>query len=142
MYTTQRSSKKEWGQSLTEFAISLTILLILLAGVVDLGRAFFTFMALRDAVQEGAIFGSTHPTATEEIKNHVTNSSNMVQNLITNADVTVQVVGSPCAGNGINVTVTYSGFQITMPFIGTLLGSQNFPISANVTDTILMPACS
>jgi Flp pilus assembly protein TadG len=134
--------RKEKGQSLTEFALSMTILLILLAGIVDLGRAFFTFIALRDAVQEGAIFGSTHPTATEEIKNHVTNSSDMVQGLITNADVTVQVIGSPCAGSGIRVGVTYSGFQITMPFIGTFLGTQNIPISATVTDTILMPACS
>jgi Flp pilus assembly protein TadG len=44
----------EKGQSLTEFAVSVVILLILLAGTVDAGRAFFTFMSLRDG-QEGAL---------------------------------------------------------------------------------------
>jgi len=34
------------------------LLLILLAGLVDFGRAFLTFVALRDAAQEGAAYAS------------------------------------------------------------------------------------
>lgn len=51
-------TNQERGQSLMEFSISLVILLILLAGVTDLGRAFFTYIALRDAAQEGASFAA------------------------------------------------------------------------------------
>ena len=49
---------KEQGQSLVELSISLVILLTLLAGMVDLGRAFFTYITLRDAAQEGASYAS------------------------------------------------------------------------------------
>jgi len=50
--------KREQGQSLVEFTMSITFLLLLVAGVVDLGRAFFTYIALRDAAQEGAAYAS------------------------------------------------------------------------------------
>ena len=132
----------EQGQSLVEMAIALVILLLLVGGIVDLGRAFFTFMALRDAVQEGALYGSVNPTLTTEIKNHVLNSSDMIPDLVTSSDITVNVIGAACTGNGIQVTATYSDFPITMPFIGTILGSQTIPISATITDTILSPGCS
>ncbi len=132
----------ERGQSLVEMAIALVILLLLVGGIVDLGRAFFTFMALRDAVQEGALYGSVNPTLTTEIKNHVLNSSDMIPDLISSGDVTINVIGAACTGNGIQVTATYSDFPITMPFIGTILGSQTIPISATITDTILSPGCS
>jgi len=49
---------KEKGQSLVELTASITFLLILVAGIVDLGRAFFAYTALRDAAQEGAAYAS------------------------------------------------------------------------------------
>lgn len=134
--------KGERGQSLLELALTMTILLILLAGIVDLGRAFFTYMALRDAVQEGAIYGSINPTLTQEIKNHVRYNSDLVQGIIEDDDITVQVIGTACTGNGIRVSATYDGFSLTMPFLGSILGRQTISISASVTDTILSPACS
>jgi len=138
----QKNRDKEQGQSLVEMAIALVILLLLVGGIVDLGRAFFTFMALRDAVQEGALYGSVNPTLTTEIKNHVLSSSDMIPDLIGSDDITVSVIGTACTGNGIQVTATYSDFPITMPFMGTVLGGQTISISATITDTILSPGCS
>lgn len=137
----------ERGQSLTEFGVSVVMLLILLAGTVDAGRAFFTYMALRDAVQEGALWGSYNPAQTELIKDRVRRASNLVQAIENDPDadlsIGVSLVGSACNGdgNGIRVQATYSNFPITMPFLGTILGSQEVPISASVTDTILVPPC-
>lgn len=54
----EKKSKRENGQSLVEFALTITFLTMLVAGVIDLGRAFFTYIALRDAAQEGAAFAS------------------------------------------------------------------------------------
>ncbi len=138
----RRKRREEQGQSLVEMAIALVILLLLVGGIVDLGRAFFTFMALRDAVQEGALYGSVNPTLTTEIKNHVLNSSDMIPDLVGSDDITVTVIGTACTGNGIRVTATYNDFPLTMPFIGTVLGSQTIPISATIMDTILSPGCS
>lgn len=135
----------EKGQSLTEFAISVFILLVLLAGTVDAGRAFFTFMALRDAVQEGALWGSYNPAQAGLIRDRVRRASNLVQAIEDdpNASLTidVDVIGTACTGNGIRVQATYENFPITMPFLGAVLGSQEVPITASVTDTILVPPC-
>lgn len=135
----------EKGQSLTEFGLSVVILLILLAGTVDAGRAFFTFMALRDAVQEGALWGSYNPAQEELIKDRVRRASNLVQAIENdpNASLTIDVtvIGTACTGNGLRVRATYENFPITMPFLGTVLGTQEVPISASVTDTILVPPC-
>lgn len=138
----RRKPREEQGQSLVEMAIALVILLLLVGGIVDLGRAFFTFMALRDAVQEGALYGSVNPTLTTEIKNHVLNSSDMIPDLVGSDDITVTIIGTACTGNGIRVTATYNDFPLTMPFIGTVLGSQTIQISATIMDTILSPGCS
>jgi Flp pilus assembly protein TadG len=132
---------KEKGQSLVELAFSLTFLLILLGGIVDLGRAFFTYMAMRDAVQEGALYGSINPTLTPEIKDHVINSGNIVPDILAPGDVTVTVLGTPCTGSSIRVQALYNNFPITMPFIGALIGRQTVPIRATITDTILSPSC-
>ncbi|HEX6303515.1 MAG TPA: TadE family protein [Anaerolineales bacterium] len=134
------ASKKERGQSLMELAFSLMFLLVLLSGVVDLGRAFFTYMAMRDAAQEGALYGSIHPGDEIEIKNHVRYSSDMMQNLISNDDITVDVP-TACNGNPITVELVYNDFPLTMPFIGTFIGSQTIAIRTSVIDTILTPPC-
>jgi Flp pilus assembly protein TadG len=136
-----REKKNEKGQSLTELAISMTVILLLLGGLVDLGRAFFTYMAMRDSVQEGALYGSINPTLTQEIKNHVRNSSDMMQNMLSDDDISVQIIGTACTGNGIRVQATYPDFPLTMPFLGVVLGGQTIAIRAEVTDTILSPAC-
>ena len=53
-----KNLKSERGQSLVELSISLVVLLYLLSGAVEFGLAFFQFVQLRDAAQEGALFGS------------------------------------------------------------------------------------
>ncbi len=49
------------GQSLVELAISLMVMLLLLAGAVTFGMALFSYVAIRDAAQEGALYGSFNP---------------------------------------------------------------------------------
>lgn len=132
------------GQSMVEFAFTLVIILVLLVGLIDLGRAIFTYLALRDAAQEGASFASYNPTDTTGITNRVCNSSNMVSDLCNNPgiDTDVNIVGSACSGNGVEVVVTLNNFTLVTPFLGAIVGSQTIPISTRVTDSILTPPCT
>ncbi len=136
----------EKGQSLVEFSVILVIVLLLLSGVFDLGRALYVYMSLRDAAQEGALYGSVNPNDTSGIRSRASNSSNSLQSFsyISGANITtdISVTGSACVGNAITVKVSYTNFPITMPFLGTILGRQYVGISASVTDTILSPACT
>lgn len=147
--------KSERGQSLVELAVSLVLLLILLSGAVEFGIAFFQFVQLRDAAQEGALYGSMNPTDCANITARIKGASNSPVDL-NGAGVTIattivdddtsneyacgSVPADPydCEGNGIKVTVTYD-HKIFMPFMPQILGRSIVPLKAVVTDTILSP---
>ncbi|MBN2257765.1 MAG: pilus assembly protein [Anaerolineaceae bacterium] len=150
-HTEKNRKQRNWhkGQSLVEVAVSLTLLLILLAGSVDVGRVFLAYISLRDAAQEGVAFGSVYPTYCNQIVDRTIDSSpNMFTP--TSSMVDVSIAGASCAsanpdqaciGNEIRITITNPAFPLTMPFIGAVLGEQTIPLSATVRDTILRPPC-
>lgn len=149
--------KSERGQSLVELSISLVILLYLLSGAVEFGIAFFQFVQLRDAAQEGALFGSMRPGVLDRalVEQRVRSASNSPINL---ADPSVNVsilinntkvwqngssLAAPdtaCESNSLTVIVEYDHY-IFMPFMPQLLGRSTLPLTATVTDTILTPVC-
>ena len=55
---TRVRAQKQRGQSLVEFAISSTVLLLLAMGLLDLSRAFYYSVALQGAAREGARHGA------------------------------------------------------------------------------------
>ena len=135
----KRIIKGERGQSLVELGISLVILLYLLAGAAEFGVLFFQFVQLRDAAQEGALYGSMNPADTSGITARVQGSSTSPIDLTTITPA-ITYSGAVCEGNGITVTLTYN-HQIFMPFMAQILGNSFIPLTANVTDTILRPVC-
>ncbi|MBN1666242.1 MAG: pilus assembly protein [Anaerolineales bacterium] len=155
---TNNVNHSERGQSMVELAISLTFLFILLAGVVDLGRAFFTYIALRDAAQEGASYATVvrdsynDPMACNAIEARARSTSNTPVDLSDTTDISVTIniggmdcssasAANACFGNGAEVIVAFENFPITMPFLGAIIGSNTVSLSAQVEDTILTPAC-
>ncbi len=128
----------EHGQSLVELAMSLTIILFLLAGAVDFSIAYFSFAAMQDAAQEGALYGSINPGNEEGIKARVrgasTNPVDLSDDTLVTVDVTVS--GDGCEGDEVTVNVIYD-YPISMPFIGAIIGTQKITLNASVTDTIL-----
>jgi Flp pilus assembly protein TadG len=135
--------QSERGQSLVELAMSLTIILVLLTGAVDFSIAYFSFTAMQDAAQEGALYGSINPTDTTGIVSRVRNASTNPVDLADTETVSVNVTlpGGSCEGGTVVVDVVYD-YPISMPFIGAIIGSQAITLNASVTDTILQPACS
>lgn len=156
--------KSQRGQSLVELAVSLLLLLLLLVGAVEFGMAFFQFVQLRDAAQEGALYGSisftakTAPTADlAKIEDRTRNASGSPVNLSDTSKVSVLVYidnslvwqngasqGSSsfsCESHALTVEVRYD-HKIFMPFLSAVLGGrQTLPLKATVTDTILAPLC-
>ncbi len=128
------------GQSLTELAIFITLLMILLAGLIDLGRAYYTYLSLRDAAAEGAAYGSIHPDDLAGIDARTRGESPAGLIDWTTAQVETTYVGPHCRSNGVRVKVTVD-YQLLTPFVGAIVGGQTLRLSADVVDTILSPAC-
>jgi hypothetical protein len=125
---------------MVELALTITLLMVLLAGTIDLGRAFFTWLALRDAAQEGASYGSIYPNRLDMIRARVyDNLEQVVNNPRTDVDVNIGYIDHPCLGNTIIISVDYPDFPLSMPFLGTIIGSQTLSIHATINDSILKP---
>ena len=143
--------KSERGQSLVELGISLAILIFLLAGAVEFGLAFFQFVQLRDAAQEGALYGSMNPANVSGIETRIRGASTSPIDLASgDVTITISIDGIPstnlanyravaCEAHGLKVLVAYS-HRIFMPFIPAFIGRPDIPLNASVTDTILSPA--
>ena len=56
-----RGRTDEHGQSLVEFALMMPMLLIMLLGTLDVGRMYFTFIAIQNAAGEGALYAAINP---------------------------------------------------------------------------------
>jgi len=56
------------GANLVEMALVMLLLLLLLAGVVDFGRAFNNYIIITNASREGARCGSHFPHLPDDIK--------------------------------------------------------------------------
>ena len=144
------SRKPEQAQSLVELAISLVLILTLLAGIFDIGRAIFTKFAMQDAAEEGVIFGIAYPTHCDQIRERI--AYELTNNVLPD-DISVVVTiqrnngtFAPCAG--VPLAEVYAGkemrieitetFQIRMPFLGAIIG-QSIPLKATTNGIILRP---
>ena len=149
--------KMQKGQSMVELSIAFIVLLMLLAGVIDMGRAFFTYSALQDAAQEGAAYASLNPPSsasdTADLNAIVLrvkgNAGPTSRNPIDfNNDPNIGIVTTPidgwslaCRGHGIKVTVSYTGYPLLMPIWKMWISSGTINLRASATDVILNPAC-
>ena len=128
----------------------LIMLLWLLSGVIDFGIGFFSYVAIRDAAQEGALYGSvvydaSHPSYTTSdyvamIIERVENSSSQPVDLHSSS---VQVQVTPpstwCSGFPLKVDISYD-YPIMMPMVGVVTGS-TITLRASATSVLLEPQC-
>jgi len=150
----KRIDQRERGQSLVELAVSFMLVMFVLAGAVDFGRAYFDVIALRDAVQEGVIYASFNPDAEADIEDRIKQSSSSPINMSTfsadDIDLTWSDPSHKCAGfydNGgtlesysVTVSLEYD-FVFTMPMIQNLFPGGVLHLVIDDTHTILAPEC-
>jgi Flp pilus assembly protein TadG len=139
----------EQGQALIETALVITVLLLLLMGLLDLGRVYFTYLALQNAAAEGAAYGMLHPTwqtsdagadpsivnpDPENIDYRARNESE--DGLVNWSGITVTVDSLfPTPGNPLTVTVTYD-YEVLTP-VGQVLAGDTITLRASARQTIL-----
>lgn len=136
----KRFFSREHGQSLIEVALSFTIVVFLLSGVIEFGIAFFQFVQMQDAAQEGATYGSIKPNEEDRMRQRILAVVNDPFDLgITNTNITITDDGARCAGHALTVTITYD-HPVTMALITSITGP-TIPLRASATSTILTPLC-
>ncbi len=137
----------EKGQSLAELAISLVLVLIILAGVVDLGRMMYEYLSMRDSAQEGASYGAIYPRDCSETEARV--RSNLPSDFFSDSGDTLNVyidtigqqcstapVTQACEGHTIYVVLDHTS-EMTMPFFSGVI----VPMHVEIQDLIIVPGC-
>jgi hypothetical protein len=59
--STHRTANAEKGQSLLEMCFGFVVLIMIVSGVIDIGRAYFSYVALEDSAGEAALYMSAFP---------------------------------------------------------------------------------
>jgi len=109
------SSDTQEGQSLIELALLLPVLILIMAGALDLGRVSLAYTTVVSAAREGARYGAFHPTDSIGIRNQVEQEAAGSGIDLTQSTVIIETdVISP--GNPIKVTVIYQ-FQLITSLI-------------------------
>ncbi|MHB9145145.1 MAG: TadE/TadG family type IV pilus assembly protein [Symbiobacteriia bacterium] len=114
----RRLSRDERGQSLVEFALVVPLLLLLVIGIMEFGRAYSANLALQNAAREGArlaITGATDANITQRVVSSAVGLDS------TKLTVTVSPV-TRVQGAYVTVTATYQ-FQYLTPLITNIIGS-------------------
>jgi hypothetical protein len=119
----------ERGASLVEAALLIPLLIVLLVGVIDLGRAYVAYITIINAAREGAHYGVLHPTgdvcgiAVAEAKDLTAFGMTPV------CDPPPECIGGCVAGNPIEVSML-----VDFPTIlGSIVGIPSIPIRYTVT---------
>ena len=140
----QKQNIKQRGQALVEFALALPLLLLLVFGVLEFGRAFKIKIVLTNAAREGTHYfmydkadylAGSFPKTTETVVTEALNSGIVLDpsrvtvfcfidsndNGVADSSETVpSAAGANCKGNGPDRSTVVA--RVTYDFIPVLLG--------------------
>lgn len=129
------------GQSLVEFALVLVLLLVIAAGVLDLGRVFHSTIVITNASREGARYLTRHPEDNSAgytgTRNAAINEADGALITLTSANVSItctDAVSPDGCDSGTDVVVTVD-YQFA-PIIGWILPEE---IDLSRSTTMVVP---
>lgn len=124
------------GQSLVELALCMPLLLLLMLGTLDVGRLFFDYVELRNAVREGAGYGSHFPTDNSGMRDRVFRHGVPGDTVVTSS-----CTGGGCTTRGEAGIVTVSATRvfrpITIEFLSSYFGMDPITVSSSASMRVL-----
>jgi len=116
-------SKRDLGQTLVEMALVFPIIILMVMGIFDLGRAVWQAGTVAEAAREGARYAATSPADCTGIVNTATKAAIGVK-LASSSPIVISEPSTPPAQLGAPVTVTVRAtFSPVTPLIAKFTGS-------------------
>lgn len=128
---------RQSGQGMVELVVLLPLLLTILFGTLDLGRAFYTYISLTNAAREAARYAAVNDTnaSMTNVQHEFTPAGG--SDVSGCAPGTLTFIGSG-GGRGNPYTVRVScQFTLVTPFMSTILGATGNRITINSTATFV-----
>jgi Flp pilus assembly protein TadG len=143
---TKRRDHRTSGQTLAEFALVIPIVIVILMGLFDLGRAVFAYTSITNAAREGARLAIVNQDEAK-IEERVFGQAAAAEQDPTKLEIFFSDAGSaPDADDctplsiGCNATVHYSSdFRAITPIIGNLIGTLTLNAESSVPIEYVCP---
>ena len=148
----KHKSNLESGQSLIEMALGLVILLLLLSGLLDLGRVYFVYVALEDGAGEAALYLAINPACptaaagsqcadpnNAEYRARFGGGSEVDWSIATiKIDIPTDALGNSVydVGEPVSVTIEYP-FQLLTPIIPKIAGLNPITLYTHASQVII-----
>ncbi len=141
-------ARSERGQSLVELTLGFTMLLILMSGLLDLGRAYFLYVALEDGAGEAALYLSINPQCWDNSGPGCADPNNALYRARNaggafvdwqSAVITVNPVSygdRDTIGDTVSVSIAYS-FQLLTPVIPEIAGANPITLTGQASQMIV-----
>jgi Flp pilus assembly protein TadG len=129
-----RTGQRRKGQAVAELAILFPFIILLLAGLVDMGRTLHAYIVINNAAREGARYAMKDPDNLTVIRQYVQLEAEGNGLNIALSDITVSYPsGNQDPGSPVRVEVTYR----IATFFGSVLGYTEIPMLSQVDMVIL-----
>ena len=125
------------GQSLIELAVALPFLLLLMLGTIDLGRMFFDYIELRNAVREGAAYGSRNPTDAAGVRTRIWEHGDFVAAATIDGPTFISDAAGGCFEPGGSGRIQVGATQVFTPITTSFLDDWGLG-SATLTSSATM----
>jgi len=157
-------SAPEKGQALVEFSFSLILLIIIMSGILDLGRLYYMWVSLEDGAGEAALYLSINPDCRtapavgsplyprcNDPNNAYYRAENSGGGMVdwTGADITMCIraygvvecysdwaPGTATIGDSVQVTIRYQ-FEPVTPFIIRMLEGRELWMTVEASQIIV-----
>ena len=138
-------ARGEAGQALVEFSLAIIVFLVLLMGIVDVGRGIYAYNGVSQAAREIARVASVHPGSalgsSAEITNVVATQQRLVPGLSAPAFSCVDIAGSPVTdtcrrGDWVRVQISAPWTPVT-PLLG-LTGTWNLASTTTMKIEVIL----
>jgi hypothetical protein len=142
-------ARGERGQSLVELTLGFTMLLILMSGLLDLGRAYFIYVALEDGAGEAALYLSINPQCWDvgsgpgcgDPNNALYRARNAGGAFVDWQSAVISVNPASYSdrdtiGDTVTVSIAYS-FQLLTPVIPEIAGANPITLTGEASQMII-----
>ena len=119
--------RRQHGQSLVEFALIATLLLTMLLGMVDFALAYYSQVAIKNAVAEGGYYAIQHPEDTAGAEASIDKELLDLPFITKNSVVITPCVDDGAGGMKTTIQATYTHnmlFSYLVPSMQVTLKSQ------------------
>ena len=134
----RKQIRHESGQGMAELAIILPLLLVILFGILDLGRSFYTYISLTNAAREAARYAAVNDSGASitQVQRELDSGGKDISGCAAGS-LTYSATGGGSRGNDYTVNVSCK-FTLVTPFMSAILHATDNEITIHSTATFVL----